>query len=468
MSKHILKKAKVGLLVTALLEDEWNKTAHIRPKAVEATGRIAGVLERFAEVVNPGFVENEEDAYRAAAVFNAEDVSLIVFVELAYQKGLVPLRTLLATHAPILVWNTQMIRDYPDDADFDLIMLNSGMAGLAEVTGALKRTGRTFSVITGHLGDERMLEVVKDHLEAAKTVHNLKNARIGVIGHPYEGMVDLMVDNLSLRDKIGPVVWPIEHEWVAEAAERIRNSEILELINEERLRYSSLEVPSPALEKSFALALALESVVKEHDLDAVAEFDQIWLKDPRVGVIPSYGSSRLTAMGIPFTCEADVGQAAAMLILQNLTGHATFLENYMMDFKEDVMMLSHDGHGNPALAAAPEEVAVKPSIYYEGVHGYGASFEYAYRPGDFTLMSLVPDGKGHWRMVIAEGESLPMKPRHIVAPQMLFRYAGGSIADYASRWVEAGPSHHMVGAYGRLAETLKRVAAMTGIEAVVV
>ena len=43
------------------------------------------------------------------------------------------------------------------------------------------------------------------------------------------------------------------------------------------------------------------------------------LTDPRVGVIPSYGSSRLTAMGVPFTCEADVGQAAAMLIVQNLT-----------------------------------------------------------------------------------------------------------------------------------------------------
>jgi L-arabinose isomerase len=71
-------------------------------------------------------------------------------------------------------------------------------------------------------------------------------------------------------------------------------------------------------------------------------------------------------------------------------------------------------------------------------------------------------------MIIAEGESLPMKPRHIVAPQMLFRYAGGSIADYATRWVEAGPSHHMVGAYGHLAGSLQKLAAMTGMEAVLV
>jgi len=468
MSRNTLTKAKIGLLVTALLEDEWNKTGHIRPLAQDATNKLAAVLENYAEVINPGFVENENDAYQAAELFNARDVSLIIFVELAYQKGLVPLRTLLATHAPILVWNTQMIRNYPADADFDLIMLNSGMAGLAEVTGALLRTGRSFSILTGHLQDQTMLTELREYIQAAKTAHNLKNSRIGVIGHPYEGMVDLMVDTLSLREKIGPVVWPIEHDTVAAEAAKITPQEVDALIQAEKNHYGTMEVPSPAREKSFALALALEKVVRQHDLDAVAEFDQIWLNDPRVGVIPSYGSSRLTALGVPFTCEADVGQAAAMLIMQNLTGHATFLENYMIDFEQDVMMLSHDGHGNPALAAAPNEVAIKPSIYYQGVNGFGASFEYAYKAGDFTLMSLVPDGKGNWRMVIAEGESLPMKPRQIVAPQMLFKYSRGSISDYATKWCAAGPSHHIVGAYGKLAARLKKTADLMGVETVIV
>jgi len=466
MSTNTLDRARVGLLVTALLEDEWNKTAHIRPKAQEATNKIAAVIENYAEVINPGFVENESEAQQAAELFNSSDVSLIVFVELAYQKGLVPLRTLLATHAPILVWNTQMIKNYPADADFDLIMLNSGMAGLSEVTGALLRTGRSFSILTGHLRDEKMLEELHEYLQAAKTAHNLQKSRIGVIGHPYEGMVDLMVDNLSLRDKIGPVVWPIEHDEVAVEADKVPPAEIESLIIAEKAKYGVFDVPSPAREKSFALALALEKIVRRHDMDAVAEFDQIWLNDPRVGVIPSYGSSRLTALGVPFTCEADVGQAAAMLIMQNLTGHATFLENYMMDFEQDVMMLSHDGHGNPALASAPNEVAIKPSIYYQGVNGFGASFEYAYKPGDFTLMSLVPDGEGNWRMIIAEGESLPMKPRQIVAPQMLFKYSRGSIGNYATKWCAAGPSHHIVGAYGKLAASLKKVADIMGIEAV--
>jgi L-arabinose isomerase len=194
----------------------------------------------------------------------------------------------------------------------------------------------------------------------------------------------------------------------------------------------------------------MEKLVQKHDMDALAVLDQTWLADSRVGVIPSYGSSRLTAMGIPYTCEADVAQAAAMLIMQNLTGHVTFLENYLMDFEKDVMMLSHDGHGNPALASDPKEVKIKPSIYYSGVNGFGASFEYAYKLGDFTIMSLIPNGEGNWRMVIAEGESLPLKARNIVAPQMLFKYSKGTISEFATKWVRVGPSHHMVGGYGKL------------------
>lgn len=468
MSKNLLDRARVGLLVTALLEDKWNKSAHIRPKAQKITKKLAEVVGQYAEVVNPGFVECEDDAYRAAQLFNSKDVSLIIFVELAYQKGLVSLRTLLSTKAPILVWNTQMIYNFPDDADFDVIMLNSGMAGLSEVTSALLRTNRSFSVLTGYLEDTEMLEELNDYIRAAKVVHNLKNSRIRIIGHPYEGMVDLMIDQLSLCNKVGPVTWPLEHDEVARIATEIPAEDVTKLIKEEKNKYSQVNVPDNALEKSFRLALALEKIVKKYDMDAMALFDQIWLNDPRIGVIPSYGTSRLTAMGIPFTCEADVAQACSMLILQNLVGHATFLENYVMDFEKDAMILSHDGHGNPSLATKPEKVFIKPSIYYQGVNGFGASFEYAYKPGDFTLLSLVPVGKNQWRMVVAEGEALPMNPRPIVAPQMLFKYGGGSISEYATKWCYAGPSHHMVGAYGHLAHSLQKVASVIGIDIVVV
>ena len=74
----------------------------------------------------------------------------------------------------------------------------------------------------------------------------------------------------------------------------------------------------------------------------------------------------------------------------------------------------------------------------------------------------------NWRIVVAEGEAIAMTARDITAPQMMFRYARGSVGEYAHRWVAAGPSHHMVAAYGHLAGALAKVADMLKVEIVVV
>ena len=56
---------------------------------------IAKLLAPYGEIVNPGFVEYEPDADRATEAFNGAGVDLIIAIELAYQKGIIPMRTLL-------------------------------------------------------------------------------------------------------------------------------------------------------------------------------------------------------------------------------------------------------------------------------------------------------------------------------------------------------------------------------------
>jgi L-arabinose isomerase len=188
---------------------------------------------------------------------------------------------------------------------------------------------------------------------------------------------------------------------------------------------------------------------------------------PRVGIIASYGTGRLCEMGIPTTTEGDIPQATAMLMLQQLTDAATFIEPYVMDFDRQAVILSHDGHGNPAMTSAPSEVTIKASIYYEGLHGRGAGFEFAYRPGPVTVLSLVCV-EDRWRCVITEGESLPIKPRPVAAPQMLFKPKGGDIAAWCDAWLMAGGPHHMALAYGHVGTQIEKAAMLLGIEAKVV
>ncbi len=461
-------KPKLGLFVTALLEDDYNKTGHMRPKMAEATDRIADILKPYGEVINPGFVEYEPDADRATQVFNAENVDLVVAIELAYQKGIIPMRTLLRVNAPILVWNTQQIRRLPEEADFDVIMENSGMAGLPELTSALIRSGRPFQLLTSHIQDPAGLAQIGQYAAAAGAIRRLEKMRIGVIGHAFEGMTDLMVDGLSLRDVIGPVCWPIEPEKVAVAAQAMDDGRVKDFMTSQSEAYDASEMPKELFDRSARLTLAMLDIAREGKFDGLATFDQIWLTDPRVGIIPSYGTGILCAEHIPVATEADVTTLSAMMVLQELAGEVTFLENYVIDFDEDAIILSHDGHGNPAMAADPKQVKIKPSIYYEGVNGRGAGLEFAYAPGDVTILSLIPLGDGEWRMIVGEGESLPMTPRPVAAPQMLFRYKNGSIEDFCNRWLLAGSPHHMALAYGHLSEQVEKVGELLGVEVVAI
>ena len=46
-------------------------------------------------------------------------------------------------------------------------------------------------------------------------------ARVALVGHHFEGMTDLMVDQLSLRTQVGPICWPVEPEKVALAMQAL-------------------------------------------------------------------------------------------------------------------------------------------------------------------------------------------------------------------------------------------------------
>ena len=456
---------KVGVLVMALLEDDYNKTAHMRPIAQKAADRIGDVLAGYAETIRPPLVEEESHAEAAAQMFNAAGVDLIVAVQLAYTKGIVPTRCFLNTTAPVVVWNTQSIRFLPENADFDLIMVNSGMAGVPEMTSALIRIGRPFWMVTSHIDDPAGRKKLAEYITAAGVARRLKGSRIGIIGHAFEGMTDLMVDQLNLRQYVGPVCWPLEPEKVAVVMQELSQAEVDALVAKEKSRYH-VEMEAGVFERSCRLALALEKVAQKYNFDGLATFDQIWLTDPRVGIIPSYGTGRLSEIGIPCSTEADITTLTAMLILQELTGGATFLENYVIDFDRDAMILSHDGHGNPALAAKPSDVKIKHSIYYQGVNGFGAGFEFAYAPGPVTNLALVNLGGNRWRLNIAEGESIAISPRPVAAPQMLFKPSHLNISDWCDAWCNAGSPHHMALAYGHLASKIKAYAAIAGLEVV--
>jgi L-arabinose isomerase len=330
------------------------------------------------------------------------------------------------------------------------------------------RAGKPFAFMTGHAEDKVILSALAEYAVAARVIKRLKRARIGLIGHTYQGMTDLMVDQYALRHIMGPLVWQVEIEELGAATAAVPDSEAKALADKLGALFDASGVSREFFLRSVKLIAAYQRLIQQHRLDAVCSFDQALLSDPRIGIAPPLATSWLTSQGIPFTCELDVPTAVAMLIMQEIAGSATFLEYLVIDFDSNAILLSHDGHGNPALATAPKDVKILESIYYKGVHGYGAAGNYAYKAGDVTQLALVSVGCRGWRLVAGEGESISWDPRPIVAPQMLFRPQEGRVEKFIDRWCIAGAGHHQAVGYGRVSSVVAKVAELLGIEAAIV
>ncbi len=147
------------------------------------------------------------------------------------------MRCFLNTTAPVVVWNTQQIEFLPEDADFDLIMVNSGMAGVPEMTSGLLRIGRPFWMVTSLMDDPAGHDKLAQYIQAAGIIRRLNTARVAVFGHAFEGMTDLMIDQLNFRQYVGPVCWPVEPEKVAVAMQQVNDKEVTALVKKESDRY---------------------------------------------------------------------------------------------------------------------------------------------------------------------------------------------------------------------------------------
>lgn len=463
---------KIGLFVSALLEDEWNKSGNLRPKAVKALDEMTEKLKRIGQIISPGLIETIQQAENARRYFIQEDVDLILVMQLCYTQGIIPLRTLLNIEFPILIWNSQLLKTLPIDAGWDTILVNSGVTGIPELTSALVRSGREFYFISGHFADQQAWQELREYAQAAHIKKLLTRAKVGIIGHPYKWMTDLMVDHLEVFNQFGVIVDYIEQFEFSRLMEQLKDDEEVNKLAEGlAARYNVQNLDKQIYLRSVRYALSVEKVVTEHKVDGLAFFEQGLLDEPAVGITGALGMSRLFTEKVPCSSESDLLTVIMMLIQQYIAGSSTFLEHYGMDFEHNAALMAHDSFGNVELADEESSVVIEPSIFYKGSAGYGAALRFSYKPGDVTLSSLCiapPNAENKFRILTSEGTSEVFTPRPIPAPQMLFRPNLGDINTFYHKWCTSGGPHHLAGCYGHYNSVLRKLAELINIDCYII
>jgi len=471
--------ARVGLLgighhvywaqFEGLLNEMHRKISHLND-LIESNG---------VEVTEFGMMDTAQAAYNAVAMIKAADID-ILFVDMATYGTSSTFGILCREiHVPIVLVALQPLEamDYPNGTTY-MQLCNDDFCSVPEFTGVAIRFGRKPPpVILGHEhNDPIALAELESWCKIAKVLHSLRTARIGLMGHVLESMLDMHTDPTAITAAFGSHVVPIECEDIykhyetpePEAVEKWKK-QILEFFDTPDPKSDPLteKLSEQDLETAARAAVALECLIDERDLDGLAYYYEGKPGSELRTLVTNLivGNSLLTGGGFPMCGEFDIKTCIAMMIMDRLDIGGSFAEFHPIDFKLDSVLVGHDGPHHINIAA--EKPVIRSLKKYHGKPGSGAGVEFRIKEGPMTMLSIGQTAEGKFKFIIAEGESVrrPIPPTGNTNTHGVFK---PDVRTFLKRWVAEGPTHHFALGIGHHADKLVEIAKILDLEYAVV
>jgi L-arabinose isomerase len=305
---------------------------------------------------------------------------------------------------------------------------------------------------------------VDEWIEAARVAARMAENRLGLMGHYYGGMLDIYSD-LTLQSAVfGTHVEMIEVDELSALRKAATVPEVEARLDE---FHTAFDVqPDCSREDLLGAArtsVALDRLVHDHRLGSLAYYYKGTGISENETTIASIilGTSLLTARGVPVAGEYEVKNAQAMKIMDLFGVGGSFTEYYAMDFKDDVVLMGHDGPGHIAIAQG--KTKVRPLKVFHGKVGRGLSVEMTVRHGPVTLLSVVEGSGGTLALICAHAESVSGPILEIGNSNSRYRFPCGA-RGFVSRWNSHGPAHHCAIGVGHIASRIQKLGRLLDLD----
>ena len=466
---------RVGLFGVGL-DTYWTQFDGLRDRLEGYQAQIAGRLaEGGATVVDAGLVDSVGAAHAAAERFRQEDVALVFLYVSTYALSATVLPVVQRTGVPVVVLNLQPTAAL-DYAWFNGLKDRHAMTGewlahcqacaVPEIASVFLRAGVPFHQVTGTLGDAEAWAEIDAWADAARVARVLRETRLGVLGHYYNGMLDIYTDPTMQAVSFGTHVVHLEMDELQALREGATEGDVDEGV--ERIHESfdvSPDCPEAEVRRAARTAVALDRLADAHGLGALAYYYEGvpgGVYEDLVGSVIA-GTSMLTARGVPVAGECDVKNVQAMKTLDAFGAGGSFTEFYALDFDDDVVLMGHDGPGHIRIAEGKPRL--KPLVVYHGKPSHGLSVEMSVRHGPATALAVVQTADGRLKLVVAEGEAVPGPTLEIGNTNSRYRFPVG-VKAFMERWCAEGPHHHCAMGVGHQASRIEKLGAILGLEVV--
>ena len=470
------RNLQVGLFGIGL-DAYWQQFKGLKPRLEGYLRVVQKNLERpDVEIVNLGLIDNPKKALEAGHKFRAADVDLIFLHVTTYALSSTVLPVVQRAKVPVIVLNLQPAAAI-DYETFNKMGDRQRMTGewlafcaacpVPEIANVFKRAGIDFHQITGMLHDDPIFwNEVDAWIEAARVANVMFHNRLGLMGHYYGGMLDIYSDTTLQCATFGGHMEIVEVDELAALRREVSAKQIKSRVAEfQKVFDVQADCSAAELVRAAKTSVALDRLVKEHDLGSLAYFYSGTGNAENEDAISSIilGNSLLTARGIPVAGECEVKNAQAMKIMDTFGVGGSFTEYYAMDFNDDVVLMGHDGPGHIKIAQG--KTKVRPLKVYHGKVGRGLSVEMSVKHGAVTLLSVVETADGKLKLLVAEGESVPGPILEIGNTNSRYKFSLGA-RKFVNDWNAHGPAHHCAVGVGHIADKIDKLGKLLGIETV--
>ena len=441
---------------------------------------VAGLIEAHGvTVADFGMLDTAQAAYDAVPKIKAADIDILFVDMVTYGTSSTFGILCRELNVPIVLVAIQPLAamDYPNGTTF-MQLCNDDFCSVPEFTGVAVRFGRKPPpVILGHeTGDPIVERELKAWCGIAKVLHSLRKARIGLMGHVLESMLDMHTDPTAITAAFGSHVVLVEpgdihkHYRDPAAAEVERwKKQILEFFDTPDPRSDPLteKLTDADLDTAARAAVALEGLIAEKRLDGLAYYYEGEPGSDLRTLVTNLivGNSLLTGAGFPMCGEFDIKTCIAMMIFDRLDIGGSFAEFHPVDFALDSVLVGHDGPHHINIAA--NKPVIRSLKKYHGKPGSGAGVEFQIKEGPITMLSIGQKADGKFKFIIAEGESAarPIPPTGNTNTHGIFK---PDVRTFLKRWVAEGPTHHFALGIGHHAAELVEIAKILDIDHAVV
>ena len=471
-----MSSLKIGLFGIGL-DTYWEQFAGLQQRLEGYLQEIHGQLAAIhPHIVDAGLVDTPDKAFEAGSLFRRSEVDLIFLYVSTYALSSTVLPVVQRAKVPVIILNLspEAAIDYES---FNAMTDRTRMTGewlaycsacpVPELANVFSRVGIRFHQVTGMLhGDPIAVQEIREWVEAAKVAHTMAYNRLGCMGHYYSGMLDIYTDLTQQYAGFGGHIELIEVEELAVLRKEVSDAEIRQ---KQQFFHTTFDIqpdcPAAELTKAAITSVALDRLIDQYRLGSMAYYYKGTGNPDNEEAISSIilGNSLLTARGIPVAGEYEIKNVQAMKIMDSFGAGGSFTEYYAMDFKDDVVLMGHDGPGHIAIAEG--KTKVRPLQVFHGKVGSGLSVEMSVRNGPVTLLSVVEKKGGGLLLLVAEGESVPGPILRIGNTNSRYRFPMGA-RHFVNRWNSYGPAHHCAVGVGHIHPKIEKLGALLDMDVV--